>query len=329
MIANKKQYSIAMITIILTTVFWGVGFVISDILLANGLHAGFVNSVRFVTATLLIGVVFCKKIKFEKKMFCYSIIGGILLFLAFMLQLSALNYTTAANNGFFTASYLVFVPLMVWVIKKKRPSLITTIGIVVALVGFFILNFCGDFGDDVNAKPNIWLGNLMTVISAIFFGMQIVLTDWALTKKGIDAMSFTFFQVAIAAVCFVIYFFIFDFATTNWTAIDWKECVPPLIFLAVLGTAFAYPSQINAQRCLSPSTVSLIMSFEAIIGAVISVIVGLDALTWTLIVGGLLVTIAIFIVEYLPEALDARKRRKASIIDQDNPNNHQDNPEDK
>ncbi len=314
MINKNKAHTGAMIAISLTTIFWGVGFVMSDIMLANGMPSSLINMIRFCIAAILLAIIFHKQIKLDKPTLIIGAVCGLLLFMAFELQLSALQHTTAAQNGFFTASYVVFVPFMVWIARKKRPLPIVWVGIAVALIGFVILNFAGDHSQDILvAKENHWLGNMMTIACAVIFALQITISDWALHEKHLQPMSFTFVQIAVAAILFVLYFLIFAMPSVQWTAISWNNTWYAILFAALLCTTFAYPAQINAQKALPAATVSLIMALEAVIGALASVLVGFDALSWNLIVGGILVTLAIIIVEYLPVKIAIYKARKLGI----------------
>lgn len=52
-----------------------------------------------------------------------GIVIGLFLFLAFYVQTVGLQYTTPSNNAFITASNVVMVPFLWWIISKKRPSL--------------------------------------------------------------------------------------------------------------------------------------------------------------------------------------------------------------
>lgn len=308
MTVAKRKHNIALVAIILGVTVWGVGFVFTNICLDAGATASFVNMVRFVTATIIIGAVFHKRIKLTKSLVLIGLLGGSMLFSAFMLQLSALYYTTPANNGFFTASYLLFVPFIMWAVVKKPPTWITLVGMITAIVGLFILSFGNNLTGIVTTKPNSWIGDLMTVGSGLFFALQMILSDRILVNKKADAMALTFVQIMFAAALFVVYFLIFELRQMNFATTDWGKMILPLLFVAVLGTAYAYPAQINAQKYLTPSETSLIMSTESVIGAILSVIVGYDAFSWALVVGGILVTAAIILVEVVPNLLEYKRK---------------------
>jgi drug/metabolite transporter (DMT)-like permease len=83
--------------------------------------------------------------------------------------------------------------------------------------------------------------------------------------------------------------------------IDWSGAILPLLWLALLGTGFAYAAQTNAQLIVPPAEISMILSLEALLGTVFSIIVGYDKFSWHIAVGGTLVTVALLLVEVIPE----------------------------
>lgn len=313
---NKRR--LALVALSLTVIFWGAGFVITDICLKCGADPGLINSIRFVTATICVGIVFHKRIRPDKKSWLYGCIGGAFLFLAFLLQLMGLKYTTAASNGFFTASYVIFVPFLHWAFEKTRPSKTVLLGVFIAVVGFFVLNFGSPSDIGSIGKENIPLGNLLTIAGAVFFAIHIVWSDFSLKRS--DSMTITWIQLATAALLFVTYFFIAEFPKITPTSIDWKQLALPVAFVAVFGTAFAYPSQLLSQKCLSPAETSLILSTESVVGGIISVLAGRDVLSWSLIVGGILVTLALVLVEVVPVIKRKRNKKNSSSTQESSTN---------
>ncbi len=304
---NKKGLSYVLLT--MTTLIWGAGFVFNNMASQSNAPTGIVNCIRFVAATLLLLAIFNKKIVFHKKTLIWGALCGVSLAAAFFLQFYALKFTTPANNSFFTSFYVVFVPVLHWLITKKLPHWTVFVAIASTLAGLAILNF--GYATTVEHKTNAWIGNLLTIGSSIFFAIQIVVTDFALKNSEVDSTSLTFWQIAFAAVLFTIYTLIFEVGTTDFAAIDWKHTLIALAFLAVLGTGFAYPSQIFSQKHLPPATCSLIMAMEGVLGATFSVIAKFDIFHWNLLWGGLLVTISVVMVEVLPYYFD-KKDKNAS-----------------
>jgi drug/metabolite transporter (DMT)-like permease len=296
---TKAKRGLTYLALIATVIIWGAGFVFSQMCLDAGLSPSFINLVRFSSAALIFGLLFMKRIKINRKVLLIGALGGVTMFGGFLLQLMALQYTTPAYNGFFTISYIVFVPFAVWIMFKRRPSVFVVVGLVVAVVGFGILNFGAGKGRGTN--PLMWLGNVLTIGASLFFAAQILLGDYALHKEKLDSMTFVFVQLASAAALFVVYFLLFDMRNMTAATIDWSGAILPLLWLALLGTGFAYAAQTNAQLIVPPAEISMILSLEALLGTVFSIIAGYDKFSWHIAVGGTLVTVALLLVEVIPE----------------------------
>ncbi len=302
MLNNKsKQHLLALIMLSATTIIWGAGFVLSNALVAPGGSftklPHLLNFFRFLVASVVLVVVFFKKIKTDWQTVWHGLVGSVFLFGGFALQLLGLKYTTAASCGFFTAAYVLFVPFIVWISQKKSPSLITWTGVAVAVLGLVIFN-----GTNYDDTPNATLGNLLSLGSAFLLAFQITWTEHCLSKNKTDTINMTVWQVVFATALFLVLTLALEgslYSTyipqINWSATWWRIAI-----VSIGGTAFAYISQTYAQKHLPSSETSLIMVCESPIGALISVLIGTDALTWQLVVGGLLIVTAIFLVEIIP-----------------------------
>ena len=183
---GKKQHILGVVMLAVTAIFWGGGFVLSSQLRASSFYntPALLNAVRFTLATLLLLAIFNRRILFNKHVLLYGAVGGVLLFGGFMLQTSALTYTTPAHSGFFTAAYVVFVPFTTWIVYKKRPALAMFLGAFVALCGLIVLNL-----KNQSMPQGSWKGDLMTLGSALCFALQIIWTDVLLTKTKRTACS--------------------------------------------------------------------------------------------------------------------------------------------
>ena len=305
-VKKDKGHLLGLIMLSMTAIFWGAGFVLNDQLLSSAFYGApnLINATRFGVSAIILAVIFCKKLKFDRKTILFGLIGGSMLFAGFTLQIYGLRSSTPSHNGFFTASYILFVPFVAWILLKKRPSWIMFAGVFVALAGLAILNFFTEEQD----KPTV-IGDLLTLAGAILFASQIAWTDYAL-KKGANTVNMTVWQCAFAAVLFVLYTAIFE--SKNYAAIsfDTGYCVWRLIVITLGGTAFAYYAQTYAQNRLNATETSLILACESPIGALLSVACGIEAFRWNTLVGGLLVITAVIIMEVIPAVMSSRAKKK-------------------
>jgi drug/metabolite transporter (DMT)-like permease len=71
-----------------------------------------------------------------------------------------------------------------------------------------------------------------------------------------------------------------------------------VLFTAILATAFAFFMQTWAQARMEASRVAVIMTLEVVFTAVIAVLVGQEVLTLKTVIGGALIVVAMFVVEW-------------------------------
>ena len=310
---EKRQHNIALVMLSVTAVVWGAGFVFGNSLLDNGFGTipMSLNALRFLFGATILLVIFARKIKLTKQIVAYGALGGALLAAGFNLQLIGLKFTTPAACGFFTAAYGVFTPFLAWIVYKKRPSWMMFVGVGIALSGLVILNLNTM---DLMQNKDILLGNMLTLAGSLFFAMQIVMSDFCLHKKQLDAGSFSVAQVAFCTV-FLVVAALFEVGKYQTVTIDWGQCWWRLAIVSGLGTAFAYAAQTFAQKRLVPTETSIILACECPIGAILSVALGCDLLSWQIVVGGLLVIASVVIIEVLPTVLDRRKHKNCQTDD--------------
>ena len=311
---NKKQHIFGILMLSATALFWGAGFVLNSELRSSSFvnTPALLNAFRFGAAAIILLAVFNRRIRFNKHVLLYGAVGGALLFVGFLLQTEALSYTTPAHNGFFTASYVIFVPFTVWIVYKKRPSIAMFVGAAVAIGGLAVLNLTNE-----TLPPDAWKGDLMTLGCALCFALQIVWTDVLLAKNKTDSVQLTFWQLAWAAVFFVAYTLIFEHKYVFTLQFNFAYDLWRLAIVTVGGTAFAYFAQTYAQKYVSPTETSIIMACESPLGATLSLIVGLDTFSWTIPVGGGLVIAAVVLVEIVPDLINKKKCKKEKIEQQE------------
>lgn len=303
-LTGKQKHNLGVVMLAMTAMFWGAGFVVIEQMLDVSFYntPALINAIRFSVATLCLLAIFNKKIRFNKHVLLYGGIGGLMLFAGFLLQIIGQKYTTPSHSGFFTATYVAFVPFIAWIVYKRRPSWVTFCGIALAIVGFVVLNFSNS-----EATDNTWIGDILTLSGAVMFALQIVWADYALKKSKIDYVQMTFWQVAFSALLFVLYTLTVESVHYSTMTIDIKFCWWRLAIVTLGGTAFAYYAQTFAQKHVSASTTSLILSCESPIGAFLSMILLIEDFSWRTVIGGLMIFTAVVLVEVV-SSLICKKR---------------------
>ena len=189
----------------------------------------------------------------EKKR--YLILGsvlGVILFAACALQQTGIAYTTAANSGFITALYIVMIPIITLFTGKKVGKLVW-LGVVVALVGLFLLCIKDDFSVNV--------GDLITLGCAFVFSFHIIIIDrYAGSMNSILLSATQFGVVAIVALPFML-------LTETLVAGDILSCWVSILYAGVFSGALGYTLQMVGQKYTNPTLASLLMCLESVFAA--------------------------------------------------------------
>ena len=272
----------AVIALFGVTISWGAGFVLMKDAINQQPVFDFLAT-RFTLATLVMIAVRPQVLAaINKQLLFRGSILGVALGLAYITQTIGLDLTTAAITGFLTGLYVVFTPILFWLISKKVVEKKVVVGTIIAFVALLLISFNG-FSVDV--------GQLWLIACALLFALHIIgLSFWSTAK---DAYALTVIQLgAGAAVC--------------WMGAVADGYQPPpnasvwgvVVFTAVFATAMAFLVQTWAQSIMDPSRVAIILTTEVIFAAAISVAVGQETLALRTVFGGGLMVIAMLIVEW-------------------------------
>ena len=238
---------------------------------------------RFTIATLIMVVVRPRSLaRFNKRMLIRGSILGVFLGLAYVFQTINLGLTTAAITGFLTGLYVVLTPIFARTIFKTKVRAQVWVGAILAVIGLGLISITG-FSFDL---ANIW-----GVLGAAFFAAHIVgLGRWS---PGLDSYSLTIIQLASLTCVFWI-----GALVDGYQAPPNFEVWFAVVFTAVFATAIGFFVQTWAQSKMDASRVAVILTLEVVFTALISVGVGQETLLPKTVLGGAIIVLAMFVVEW-------------------------------
>lgn len=241
----------------------------------------------FIAAIILgLGLIIAKKRIFEN--FKSGIVLGLLLWLLYIPQTLGLKYTTAANSGFITGTFIMFVPLLVFLFHKKLPSFNRIFSVLLVIAGLWILT---------GGMSSINLGDLLTLICAVGYATHLFVSDIYM-KRGLNPYVVTFQQFLVTGVL--------SFITLLLTGGSFKagnaQVINAILFLALFPSLSAFIIQLWAQKFTSPLKVSIIFSLEPVFGALFSWTLGNEEFIAVRALGGIIIVAAMIISE-LPSPL--------------------------
>lgn len=267
---------------------WGAGYIFSKMATNANMQAGLINAIRgFIyagLAFLFFHNAILKMTKFDLRL---GLVAGFINFLGYQFQTWGLRFTTPSNNAFLTAVYVVIIPIIIWFMYKRRPEPKSYLAIVIAIVGMGFLTSILHNGFTLH------IGDLLTLISAFFYALQIVYFGMRATNTSPFVLSF---MMGITQGGFgLIWTLLFERA--SYGAINWQAGLWPVIVLGILSSFGAQTLQIVGQRFTDPTPAGLILMTESMFGSIFSVLLGFEPFTVHLLLGGVLIIIAILIMQ--------------------------------
>ena len=240
--------------------FWGTTFV-AQVTGMDGLEPFSYAASRYFVGTLSLAAVLIftrrqrareRRQKNYRRGFLIGLIIGVVLFIASSMQQIALQYSTAGKAAFITCLYIVFVPLGAKFLGKtiRRENFI---GAGLAIFGLYLLA--------VNESFSVQAGDLILFVSAFFWTAQILLVDRFANR--VDLMELSAAQVFMTMI--LSFAAMFAFETPKFSAM--VNAWFPILYAGVMSSGVAFTLQLYGQRYAEPSTAAILMSFEAIFGA--------------------------------------------------------------
>lgn len=273
---------IANLILLAVAIIWGGGFIAGKMALTT-LNPAAVLMYRFTIGSLLCGIVFWKRIKESSvSVIKKGVIIGLIQMAGLILQLSGLQYTSTANQSFLCTAYVALVPFLSWIVLRKRPESKAFLAGILAFIGIGLISLKGGL--------SIGIGDSLSIVSSVAFGMQIVVIG-LLVDGDTDVFQISFFQLLTAALvsfgtCLVQGNLINSFGT---------ESIVGVLYLGVLNTFVAFLGQNYGQKYTTDTMAALIMSLESVFGFLLSVLYYNEVITLKFLMGSLLCFVAILI----------------------------------
>ena len=266
-------------------IIWGSGFIGTKLALDGGLSTVQTLTLRFFIASVMLGIIFYKKIK--ENISKESIIAGALLglfsFVGFTTQTLGLVYTTVSKNAFITAVNVVIVPFIGFILYKRKLDKIGVISSFMALVGIAVLS--------LEADLSINFGDFLTFICAIGFAFHIFFTGEFSKKYNSYVLTVT--QFVVAFLLSLILQTVTGETNFNATPVGLMGA----LYLGIFSTAIGFLLQTMCQSKVDQTRTAIILSTEAVFGTIMSVLIFHEVLTSRMVVGCIIIFVSIIVAE--------------------------------
>ena len=289
-----KQQIKSFLILLLTATIWGVAFVAQSVGMEYIGPFTF-NAIRCVLGGLvLIPVILVLKKKKEigaenqekedkKTLWAGGIACGVILCIASNLQQFGIMEASVGKSGFFTALYIVMIPV-IGIFIGKRPGIKLWFCVALAVVGMYLL--CMKDG-----SFTIEWADIMLLLCALAFSFHILVVDYFSPK--VDGVKMSCIQFFVCGVLSAVGMLFTETPDISNIQAAWL----PLLYAGLLSCGVGYTLQIVGQKGINPVIASLIMSLESVISALAGWVILGQVLSPKEILGCVLMFVAIIITQ--------------------------------
>lgn len=293
---NKKMLGNLLLT--LTAMIWGTAFVGQRV----GMES--IEPFTFTAARMALAAVAVGSVAFildgrkaspipkkeQRKINKATLIGGlccgIFLTAGSLFQQVGVVYTTAGKAGFITAMYMLLVPVINFVLFKKRNNLRVWLAVLVGVVGMYLL--C------VKEGLSLTKGDALVFICAFMFSGHILCCDY-FAPRGKPIMI-SAIQFAVTSLISAVFAFIFE--EPSWDKV--QSAIIPILYCGLISGGVGYTLQIVAQKFTDPTIASLLMSLESVFAVIAGALLLGERMSVQELIGCAIMFAAIILVQ-IPE----------------------------
>lgn len=263
------------LVLLLIALIWGFGFVPQRLGMEDMGPAAF-NALRFgIGAATLFPIVLLNRsitwgVLSHRSTIGMGLILGGLLFGGATFQQVSIQFTSLANVAFITGLYVIVVPIIGFFIGYKY-KLIVWIGGLIAMLGLYLMT--GSNGE-IALK-----GDMLALIGAVFWAIHLLVL--ARKAGNHNQLVLAFYQFTFCAVLSAIGALMFE---DHLLPTEVKGYLWPAVngFLVV---GIAYTLQVMVMEFAEPFSASLILSLEAVFGAIAGYFIFSEQLASAALVG--------------------------------------------
>jgi drug/metabolite transporter (DMT)-like permease len=286
-----SRKSFRYLLILLAVIFWGTSFVATKTLL-HEINPLTIIILRLIIASILLtAIALSMKRNFSLNLKSHGWIFILALVAVFHLwiQVTGLQFTTAANTGWIIGTAPIFMAIMGLIFFKEKITLIRLLGIILAIFGLLLLFGKGDI-TRIGLIEN--KGDLLVLGSAFTWGVySTVNKKISLSYSPLMTILYLFLMMAIIIVPFNLDQETID-SVLHLSLLGWLM----VLFLGLFCSGVSYVIWAQALRDMESAKVGAFLYLEPLVTVVTAWFFLSEEITFLMIISGLLITIGVIIV---------------------------------
>jgi drug/metabolite transporter (DMT)-like permease len=243
------------LTLLLVSIIWGSAFVAQRVAAQMGSVYLF-NGARYLLAVIVV-LPFAMKVGQDsdpgyfipREQYQWMLMAGLVLFIGSAMQQLGVVYTSAGNAGFITGLYVVFVPVVLFVVWHEKVHWLSIIAVLLAGVGAFFLSTSGKF--------EIHAGDVIELLGALFWTLHVIVVGKYASK--FESLSFSVGQLIVCSLLNLgLGLLVEKSIPLNW------PLLAAMAYTAFFALGLCYTLQIWAQKHTPPADAALLLSLESV-----------------------------------------------------------------
>ncbi len=278
---SHRGERLATLLLVGVTAVWGSTFFLIRGLVRTIPPTDFL-AVRFVIAAVVMGVAFRhQSLALGRRELRIGLVLGLLYGSAQILQTTGLQHTSASVSGFVTGTYVVLTPIFGAVLLRDRLGGRTWVAVGLATVGLAVLSLRGF---------SIGVGETLTLVAAAIYALHIIgLGRWS---TPVNAVGLSTVQAGVIGLMCLVSALPGGIVLPR-TPGQWGS----MLYMALAAGVLALWAQTWGQAHLTATRAAIVMTLEPVWAAFFAVLFGGESLTGRMVLGGLLVLTAMYVVE--------------------------------
>ena len=306
---EKRATTIAYMGIIAVVFVWGLVPSVKKALISNSFSASIYSAITTFSAACVLLLLSLKELKnLNKDYFKVAIPTGFCVCVGVIAQALAYNFDASPTNQAFLENLsCVVVPIILFVVIKKKPSTLSVVAIALCLASSMVL--AGVFENGLRFST----ADMLNAIAGVFYGLNIAFTG--IYAKKFIASLYVMIQLFVQALFSALLSIVFNFLVVGGNIVDPFVFTPNILLIlaivamGILSNAVCWTVRTSAMKHVSANVVAVIMPLSAVITGLVAVMIGQDKPTLTLLIGALLGVVAGIICS-IGDTKESRKKLK-------------------
>jgi len=268
------------------TVLWGGTFIVVHTAVRTAPPFFFVGF-RFLLASLVVGFLIRRELlQIKPREIFAGLLIGLAIAVGYGMQTVGLVTISSSLSAFITALYVPIVPLLQWLILRRRPQTGNWLAIFLCFIGLILLS-----NPDLSALDFTY-GEIATLIAAIGVAAEIILIGYF--APGLDARRLTFVQLIVASLAAFAVMPVVGESLPEFSYIWFGAACSMAVITALIQLVMNW-----AQKSVSPTRATIIYAGEPVWAGIIGWLVG-EAFTSHGLFGAALICIGLLVCELFP-----------------------------